>query len=1717
MIQADNEDKDIATEMDTVDEYRTKFEVVSVAAADVLTPRIEPARQDQTMRGGSSENFTSKPYRLPKIELKKFSGDLKEWLPFWSMFKKIHDDTSLTSEEKFHYLIQSMVEGTRAYDLVVSYPPTSENYPKVIASLKNRFGRQDLLVEVYVRELLSLVLNKTSGKLTCVYDKLETHLRALESLGVTTAMCAAMLYPLVESALPDEILLVWQRKGAISENAEGRLESLMKFLEEEVNNEQRMSLAKTGFSTKTEGAAAERKSKNSSSASTTGVATTAALHAGSSHAETVKTVCIFCKEAHESDKCEKAKRMTLEQRQSIVKESKACFSCLKLNHAAKWCKSKIKCSWCGRKHTLLMCKSVQQQDGKSQSSDVKIIENLSSMCNNTSCGTNVYLQTLRAVLKGPKGERVVRVFLDGGSHQSYVLKKVAHDMKLKKVGEQTVTHTLFGGVQTKPQHHIKYELSLMNLEQSYECVITAYDEDNICTELPTICPGPWIESIRSKNVLFSDIDSNNEPFTVMIGADIVGKLYTGKILQVANGPTVLETKLGWTISGKNKPAHTVERTDTVMTTITMFNREATVSDLWELDLLGITDPADTLSKIQHQELVQEHFNETVEFKDGRYQVSLPWKDNHPELHDNLNAVEKRLKGLTRKLQQENLFQDYHDVLMDWLNTGIIEKLPNATVPLRGYYLPHRHVVKQNSTTRIRPVFDASAKSDNGPSLNQCLETGPNLIELIPTALLRFREHEIGVTADIAKAFLQISVNPEDRNFLKFLWYDKTDTQQICVYRHQRVVFGLSSSPFLLGATIEHHLNEMYAKATSPDTMNYLKKLKESFYVDNCVTSVSTVTEKMKFEEVATEVMKKAGFKLRDWEFSDQTYPHSSSSVLGISWHKNDDQLSLNINFDAEAGKLLSKREILAITHKIFDPLGWIAPTLLIPKLILKELWKEKLNWDAPVPKEVEKKFRAWLDQVSLLKNIKMRRWIFGSSEDVVTYHMFVDASKDAYAAALYVRVQNPEGQVQTHLVQSKSRVGPSEETTIPRMELLAATLGVRLAHSIETAMKKPLKNIIFWTDSSTVLSWLRRNQQWARFVWNRVAEIKKLSNMDAWRHVPGNMNPADLPSRGCTAKQLLRSEWWKGPHWLRDSETLWPAEQLNVNEDLVAVEQVKKKKPTTTANDKSTESCVSLVNVNKSMNCSSSPWYLERFSSYNKTIRLLAWITRFTTNARGGKSPGTGKQISATEFDNAEKLVMRWAQNESFADVSDPRLRTLNVFKDNLGLIRTRTMISNRTDDDSNFRYPVILDPQHEFTVRLIRYTHERLRHAGISTTMRTLRERVWILSSRRAVRKVINRCVNCRRHAAKTVTTPATCLPEDRVRDADVFEVTGVDYAGPLYLRDGTKAWICLFTCAVYRPVHLELVSSLSTENFLDALRRFISRRGRPRIIYSDQGTNFRGADNLLSMVNWDKIQAECSTKRISWRFNPPAAPWWGGWWERLVRLVKDLLKRSLGRSSLNYEEMTTVLCECEAIINARPISYSSDDKEGLLAITPDMFLKEIDDEKVPDLDQIYASSSERRLKYRLRLRTELRERFRAEYLGQLLNRAKSQRSWQKISIGDIVLVANDNTKRLDWPLARVIDLVKGRDGIVRVAKVKTATGELMRPVQRLLVLEESDPIDDKEQIADQDLTPITQSSDDSPPTVSDNQPIILEEKQQQFTRSGRSIKKPIRFKDYV
>ncbi|XP_011858864.1 PREDICTED: uncharacterized protein LOC105556387, partial [Vollenhovia emeryi] len=232
---------------------------------------------------------------------------------------------------------------------------------------------------------------------------------------------------------------------------------------------------------------------------------------------------------------------------------------------------------------------------------------------------------------------------------------------------------------------------------------------------------------------------------------------------------------------------------------------------------------------------------------------------------------------------------------------------------------------------------------------------------------------------------------------------------------------------------------------------------------------------------------------------------------------------------------------------------------------------------------------------------------------------------------------------------------------------------------------------------------------------------------------------------------------------------------------------------------------------------------------------------------------------------------------------------------------------------------------------------------------------------------------------------------------------------------------------------VHFELVSSLITENFLEAFRRFVSKRGRPTHVHTDNGTNFTGANNLLHNINRRRVEDFGIVERIQWQFNPPSAAWWGGWWERKVRIMKDMLRKNLGRAALSYEELNTVLCDCEAVINSRPITYLAEDTCQLVPLLPSLFLHELKDDKVPDIDVAITSHKiTARLRYIQGLRETLKKRFRIEYLGQLMLRPLARSTSNTLKVGDVALIGNDLQKRLDWPLARIKELMEKRELLV-------------------------------------------------------------------------------------
>lgn len=737
-----------------------------------------------------------------------------------------------------------------------------------------------------------------------------------------------------------------------------------------------------------------------------------------------------------------------------------------------------------------------------------------------------------------------------------------------------------------------------------------------------------------------------------------------------------------------------------------------------------------------------------------------------------------------------------------------------------------------------------------------------------------------------------------------------------VYRHCRVVFGVSCSPFLLAATLAHHLEK------APDHLKELaKKLKDSMYVDNCVASVDSIEELENFRSESRKLLASAKFDLRGWQnnhFANDKNSHLVAresfnlndvednyqvQVLGLSWNTHEDRLSCDIK-DMNVDEPITKRKILSLTHKVFDPIGYTCPFTLIPKLLLQECWKSKATWDSKLPDHIVKEFMKWKNQLSNLKSFNVPRRF---SElplllENMSLHVFCDACQKSYATCIYLRVEHQD-KVTCQLVQARSRVAPLKNVTIPRLELLACTIGARLANTVRSDLRMENVETFYWSDAMDALHWIKRDGTWAIFVANRVKEIRDLSPVNSWNFVPGLQNPADLPSRGCSLKKLIEEKWSEGPLWLQSSKEMWPNFELSPNLEVVNGERKK--------------TVVSVTNSEpKDEN------FYDRISSYPKIIRVTAWILRFSENCRIPKSLRLHGELGVNEIEIAELRILKLIQKKAFPKATEGKIRPLQPIIDEKGILRIKSRVLMR-EDTENFRFPIILPSDNLLVKKLILWKHLETGHSGTQTLMCILREKYWIIKSRKAIKQVISQCVRCLRFSAPLLKVPSTFLPADRVRDTACFEITGVDFAGPLLLKGGQKAWIVLYTCAVFRAVHIELVTSMSTEVFLQSLRRFIARRGRPTIIYSDNGSNFVGANNALKRLDVEKLMNEVKLKKITWKFIPPAAPWWGGWWERIIGMMKQLLRKVLGQASLRYEEMYTVLCDTECLLNSRPLTY--------------------------------------------------------------------------------------------------------------------------------------------------------------------------------------------------
>ena len=551
------------------------------------------------------------------------------------------------------------------------------------------------------------------------------------------------------------------------------------------------------------------------------------------------------------------------------------------------------------------------------------------------------------------------------------------------------------------------------------------------------------------------------------------------------------------------------------------------------------------------------------------------------------------------------------------------------------------------------------------------------------------------------------------------------------------------------------------------------------------------------------------------------------------------------------------------------------------------------------------------------------------------------------------------------------------------------------------------------------------------------------------------------------------------------NESAWPPENnvsLGAEEERSYLLEVKKK------------AAVNIVEVCQRIDLL--PW--ERFSTLNYLLKTVAWMRRplrrrVTQDAEtqpidavkvidtiNGPVPVT--MLDGGEIHDAEIASIRCVQREVFSkefealEKSSPLPRDSNlldlrpVFDQELRIIRVTGRVS-QSFQHLNIKPPILLPSDHHFVVLLVNYIHLKIHHSGFKATYAEIKKRFWIVKGRSVIKRIVGRCVICSKLHSRSFQEKAADLPLDRARLAQPFEVVGVDYAGPLFVKAGTipgivlsvdspvevKAYFLLFTCAATRAVRLELVPDQSTETFILALRRFVAGCNRTvSVMYSDNAKTFRKAAKYLSRLHQDStVRNFLNGNRIEWRFIASRAPWWGGFWERMVKSTKDLLRKTLQRSSLGWDDLSTLFKEVEMSINNRPLTYS--DEEELTPLTPALLISGIRssivaEKPAPPVDSEMSAFSAitRREKHRLTLLHRLCSRWYTEYLHDLSRFHFHHKSGRKIQKNDVVLIFDDKT-RLNWKMGVVTKLHLDQGGLTRSVDVRTKNGVLNRPVQRL------------------------------------------------------------------
>ena len=1591
------------------------------------------------------------PGKIPvRADVPVYNGDPLKWLSWGGLFKALVHDTKMTSEAKMGFLHTKL---SKECDRVIAgLFPDDEGYAEALMLLRDRYGHPTTLQAAHLLMLKSLP-DVSSGNPDSVatsfqsfVDQARSHLSVLKRYSKgESPFVSSLIYDLTDK-LPQEDAKAWRTKVG-----EGQVRMTLEAFSTWLGARGRCywsALPPQNVRRKE-----NRNNRNLPRRSLIGQ---------------YGAKCPKCEGKHKTESCIKFKELSAEERLNFAKEKRLCFSCLEGSHVSRNCPQKKECSIgnCKKKHHSLLYEE----------------ENVRATTTKTP-RSGVAFGVVEVSVVGAGGIQVKgNLLFDDGSDTTLVSESFVRKLGLR--GKKTTLNIsgVGGNERKRASSQVTLRVKTPGGDAEY-ANLTAWSLPKICQPVETV---PWPEiKTKWKHLENLNLKAVGGEIDILLGLDHADLLVP---LDVRMGkpqePVGKRTSFGWMAVGLiGNPRRSIHSFHVARAESEQL--DVAFKQFWDSESFGTkTTNAPHYSNDEQRAIdILEH--ETKKLESG-YEVPLLWKENEPQLQNNREVAKKRLEGLQRRFEREPEYEkNYRKAISKYIEDGYAHKVSQED-DLNGpnqWYLPHHGVYKKSSTEKkIRVVFDASAKH-RGKCLNDALLAGPVLQNELPQVLTKFRQGDVAFGADIEAMFSRIRLQKQDARYHRFLWKEK-DSDVINTYQMDRLAFGDTSSP-----CEAIYVTRRAAKDFGQGQEEAVRAINENLYVDDYLDSTETTEQAITKGRQVKEILANGDLHLKKWTsnvpevasaLGEEKKPEvdvvtnlvehePEKKILGVKWNTETDELTFAVVPVEHV--TYTRRGLLSKLAGVFDPLGLASPFIIKAKILTQQLCLLGLDWDDPIPNSHLTKWNAWLHKLPELEKVSVPRCIQPKKRNVTQseLHTFCDASEEAFAAVVYLRSIYDDDDIRCSFLMAKTKVAPKRALSVARLELQAAVLGARLADYVRKAMTRHIDRVFFWTDSKCVIGWIRSTAVWYKpFVAHRVGEIQTLTDPKSWRHVPGRVNVSDCATRSRLDErsELIPVRWFTGPDFLYQDEENWPKE-IPV-EDLQQHEEIKPSK----------------IFVAKS-NPERAPVHadvdLERISSLWKAQRVAAQVHRFFSICKG-KKPGSSV-LTVEELRVGLTALVRQCQREAFPSDLESLERTKTVSKrskllsftpylDESNVIRVEGRL-DRAQLPYEVRHPILLPQKHRLTELIVESYHRLENHGGIDHVLAAIRQKFWIIRGRQEVKSFKRKCTKCKKERAKPSSQLLSELPSERITAMQpAFYHTSVDYFGPIEVKltrnTTTKRYGALFTCMSTRCVHLEVAESLSTPDFLQVLHKMMARRGEPRSIYSDNGTNFVGAvSELKSMIRELNRSEELKNRLarigegINWKFQPPASPHWGGVHESLVKSVKIALNRTLNpkggqkRRNLTDMQLSALFAEVERFVNSRPITYVSSDPQDIEALTPYHFWLHRRSPVIP-LGEYSRPNFQDRFKQTQHLANVVWQQWVKPYLPSLISRKKWRNEERNISVNDVVLVAVPGLLRGEWKLGRVVEAYPGKDGRVRAAKVKTNNGFYTRPVTKLYILEE-------------------------------------------------------------